>query len=484
MDLRGLTARPTWLPISSARAYRLSRIKTTIVALPSVLILLIAAPAVGQDLSSVRQEMDDMRRQYDAALERLRQEYEDRLQRMEQRLKAAEDTATNAGTAASAAQKTAQQASEQASPAPPAGGTKQSDNAFNPAISVILNGTFGKFERDPGNWTVAGVPLGDSAQPPSRGFSLGESEVSLTANADNVLRGNLTLSFDKDNSVSVEEGYIQTQSLPYGFTAKGGRFFSGIGYLNEQHAHTWDFVDQALPYSAFLNTQYDDDGLQIRWLAPIADVFLEFGGEGFRGHVFPAAGDVHAGIGSYSTFVHAGGDIGVSNSWRAGVSQLWTNARNRTTNNDADIFTGRSNITIFDAVYKYAPNGDPSQTNFKLQGEYFLTQTAGLFNDMPMKSSPSGFYVQGVYQFMPRWATGVRYDRLQPDFPGVAFTGTTLDNRGHVPWRTSAMIEYLTSEFGRFRLQYTRDLVRNDQPDNQVLFQYTVSLGSHGAHQY
>ena len=83
---------------------------------------------------------------------------------------------------------------------------------------------------------------------------------------------NLTLAFERDNTVGVEEGFLQPTALPYGFTVKAGRFFSGIGYLNEQHSHVWDFVDQPLPYMAFLNTQYDDEGVQVRWLAPTADV--------------------------------------------------------------------------------------------------------------------------------------------------------------------------------------------------------------------
>jgi hypothetical protein len=82
---------------------------------------------------------------------------------------------------------------------------------------------------------------------------------------------------------------MQTTSLPAGFTLRAGRFFSGIGYLNEQHSHTWDFADQALPYRAFLNTQYDDDGIQLRWLAPTTQ-FIEFVHELFLGNAFPAGG--------------------------------------------------------------------------------------------------------------------------------------------------------------------------------------------------
>ena len=57
-----------------------------------------------------------------------------------------------------------------------------------------------------------------------------------------------------------------------------GRFLSGIGYLNEQHAHTWDFVDAPLAYQAFFGGPIKTDGLQLRWVAP-TDRFLELGAE-------------------------------------------------------------------------------------------------------------------------------------------------------------------------------------------------------------
>uniref|UniRef100_UPI0019D35941 hypothetical protein n=1 Tax=Brachyspira hyodysenteriae TaxID=159 RepID=UPI0019D35941 len=84
-----------------------------------------------------------------------------------------------------------------------------------------------------------------------------------------------------------------------------------------------------------------------------------------------------------------------------GVSQLWTNAENRSTNNDSLLFTGRTNMTIFDVVYKWAPNGDPSRTNLKLQAEYFLVHNAGTYNNEPYDGNPTGWYAQAIYQFVP-----------------------------------------------------------------------------------
>ncbi len=433
------------------------------------------------DLQALAKQMEEMRRDYDRQIQQMKDGYEARMSEMEQRLKSTEATAAVADKAASEAQQTAKQAAEQ--PAQVAS-APASPSSFNPAIALILNGAFAKMSKEPESWSVPGFATGDEAQPISRGFSIGETELDLSANVDDKLYGQATIAFTNDNSLEVEEAYIQSLSLPYGFTAKGGRFFSAIGYLNSFHAHAWDFYDAPLPYQVFLNTQYNDDGVQLRWQAPLKTVMLEFGGEGFLGDSFPASGAVNQGVGSYSAFAKAGGDFNASHSWLAGVSQLWTNAENRSTNDDSLLFTGRTNMTIFDAVYKWAPNGDPSRTNFKLQAEYFLVHNAGTYNNEPYDGNPSGWYVQGIYQFAPRWAAGFRYDALSPTAVPSSLEATQLNPLGLTPRRYSGMLQYMTSEFGRFRLQYTRDDSYGGAGGNQYVLQYTVSLGSHGAHSY
>ncbi len=284
-----------------------------------------------------------------------------------------------------------------------------------------------------------------------------------------------------DNSVSVEEGFIQSTSLPWGFTAKGGRFFSGIGYMNEQHAHVWDFVDAPLPYKAFLNNQLGDDGVQLRWVAP-TELFIELGAEGLRGDSFPASGAANAGVGQYSGFLHVGDDIDDNSSYRVGFSYLHSEARNRTTGL-ADLFTGSSGLKIVDAVYKWAPNGNPTQRNLKLQAEFMWRDESGLFNALPYRGTAYGFYAQSVYQFMPRWRVGYRYDQAKALSINSGFLGTTLDPGGITSFRNSVMADYSTSEFGRYRINFIRDDTLR-KPDNQIMLQYTVSLGSHGAHQF
>jgi hypothetical protein len=459
----------------------------------------LAVPADAQEIQDVKREIREMRQHYDTELKRLRRDYEARIERLEKQLKAAENRAAGAETPlafaappppgpAPLSSAPAESAAPEQPPAPAItspGGATSLASAFNPAIGVVLNGHLEAFSQNPNNYFIPGFALGDNTSPGTRGFSINETEVNFQASIDPYLYGNLTLAFEPNNTVSIEEAFMQTTSLPAGFTLRAGRFFSGIGYLNEQHSHTWDFADQALPYRAFLNTQYDDDGIQLRWLAPTTQ-FIELGHELFRGDAFPAGGGANQGIGAHSLFVHTGGDLDESSSYRTGLSWLHTKAVNRLTATPSgpdDSFSGKSDTLIVDAVYKWAPGGNPVDTNFKLQGEFFIGRSHGLFDGLDYNGVQTGFYAQAIYQFMPRWRFGVRYDQLGATRQTGALADSTVNSRGITPRRGSAMLEYNTSEFGRFRLQYNLDYSRGT-PDNQAFLQYIVNFGAHGAHSY
>ena len=94
----------------------------------------------------------------------------------------------------------------------------------------------------------------------------------------------------------------------------------------------------------------------------------------------------------------------------------------------------------------------------------------------------SGGYLQGVYQFMPRWRAGLRYDVLATH--ALSDASGTLADPNYSPSRTSAILEFTKSEFSRFRVQYNVDQSRQDNTDHQVYAQYQLSLGAHGAHQF
>lgn len=361
-------------------------------------------------------------------------------------------------------------------------GSKISSNDYNPAMSLILNGKYAQFSNNPDNYAISGFALAEETGPGEEGFSLGESELSISGNIDDLLYGSFTAALTAEDSVEVEEAYIETVGLGHGLTIKAGRFYSGIGYLNQQHTHSWDFVDQPLVYKAMLGNQLGDDGLQLRWLAP-TDLFLEFGVEGLRGEAFPAGNAANSGKGTTTLFAHVGGDLNVSHSWKAGISLLRSEADARETGDPAETFSGDSDIMLLDFVWKWAPQGNPLQRNFKFQMEYFQRAEDGTYEGNAYNADQTGYYLQAVYQFMRQWRLGLRYDALTADEPGAAFNSTALATQGHDPSRWSLMMDWSRSEYSRFRVQYNRDDASTDS-DNQFYVQYIMSLGAHGAHRF
>ncbi|MDO8597359.1 MAG: hypothetical protein Q7R45_12145 [Sulfuricaulis sp.] len=369
--------------------------------------------------------------------------------------------------------------------------TRQVSNNFNPAISLILDGKLSAFSKDPGTYALPGFALGGETGPGDEGLRLGESELVMSANIDDKFYGQFIAALTPENETEIEEAFFETFALGDGFTVRGGRFLSGIGYLNPVHAHAWDFADQPLVYRAMLGNQYKDDGVQARWVAP-TDVFLELGAEIFRGDNFPAGGAANSGKGTHTVFIHIGGDVGAGHAWRLGLSQLDADARNRATGDATtpDLFTGASELTGVDFIWKWAPNGNPKQTNFKFQTEYFTRDEDGTFDPassgtpLTYNGKQKGWYAQAVYQFMPRWRVGLRYDHLKANAVAAALAGTVLDKQGHDPKRLSVMADFSNSEFSRLRFQVNKDESRVNQKDAQWYLQYIMSLGAHGAHAF
>lgn len=458
-------------------------------------------------------EMKELREQ----VRQLKEQYEKRIESLEQRLRQAEGAAQNAHgaavkaegvatTAVDAAAKAEAQAVKAESAAVQANTRPTSEAAFNPAVSVILNGVYANLSKDPGRFQITGfVPTLGEVSPGNRGFSLGESEIAMSSNVDHYFRGTLIASLQPDNGIGVEEANIQSLGLSNGFTLKAGRFFSSVGYQNEVHAHAWDFTDAPLANKVFLGNQLADDGVQIKWLAP-TDTFVEVGAEIGRGRAFPGSDRDKNGAGASNLFAHLGGDISASTAWLVGLSRLATTAQDR---NYADLnsigtpvnnsFTGRSGLWVLDGVLKWAPNGNSTSNNFKLQGEYFrrnedgnLTyDTAATSLVGALRSAQSGWYGQGVYQFMPMWRVGYRYDRLNSGTVklGLVDSGalTAADFPVFTPYnatRNTLMLDFSPSEFSRMRLQFASDNSRLGVTDNQVFLQYIVSLGAHGAHKF
>ena len=453
---------------------------------PAAFAAALAFPACARAATDA--ELADIRSQ----IQQLREAYEARIKALEARLSDAEAAARAASGVASPL---ATNAPPAVAPAPTGGAGIA---AFNPAISLVLQGTYANLSRDPARYALGGFQKAPDAGPGRRGLGLGESELAFSANVDDKFAGNLVVSLSPENTVSVEEAYGFMPSLADGLVPKFGRFFSGIGYLNEQHQHAWDFQDAPLAYQAFLGGQLAQDGAQLKWVAP-TEQYVELGAEIGNGDAFPGSRRERNGAGASALFAHTGGDLGTSHSWRAGLSYLRMRPRDReatvvdSAGDLADVaFSGRSSLAIADFVWKYAPNGNATRTNFKVQGEYFWRRERGELTFEPNGLAQSdayganqrGWYVQGVWQFVPQWRAGARYDRLDPGRPQYYGNADLLDIGGFHAERYTVMVDYTPSEFTRLRLQYADGRTRPGESDHQLFLQYILTLGAHGAHKF
>ncbi len=457
-----------------------------------------AVPVCQSAHAATEDELKDLREQ----VRQLRETYEQRIGALEARLKAAEQSGRQAEVPVQVASQ----------PALQAGSRPAAESAFNPGISLILNGTYGNLSRDPSGFRISGfVPTQGEVGPPGRGLSLGESEIVFSANIDPNFRGTLIAALSPDDAIEVEEGFIQTLGLANGLTVKAGRFLSALSYQNEIHAHAWDFTDAPLVSKAFLGNKLTEDGVQVKWIAP-TDTYIDLGFELGRGRKFPGGPDggrSKNGFGSGTVFAHVGGDIGDSTAWKLGLAHLRTSPRDRsyedmdsTASAVSNSFTGTSRLWTLGGVLKWAPRGNATVTNLKLQGEYFRrTENGDLTYDTAAaslgtmsgayRSRQSGWYLQSIYQFMPQWRAGYRYDRLAAGSTGLGLVDTGALSAAdfpilgaYSPTRNTFMVDWSGSEFSRVRLQFARDRSRRDETDNQVFLQYIMSLGAHGAHAF
>ncbi len=399
-------------------------------------------------------------------------------------------------------------------PFPLLGSTRQitSGTAFNPAISVIIDG---KYYND--NVSGEGIEILESAQgfhgshgdadghghgELTRGFNLDETELVFSASVDNYLDAMITLALQREE-IFVEEAYGQTRSLPAGLQLKFGKFLSGIGYFNQTHPHEWAFADQNLPYRLIFGEEnLNDVGLQLTWL-PALPVYTLIGVEALQGtnekiaetlelpEGFAGRLKDRAGPRLFTGFIKIGPDLGYNHALQWGLFGGFSRLHQE--DHDGEILEGHTWFAGTDLVYKYDAGGSYGRGNLVLQGEYLyrvkdLEVAAHATDPLEIgeeeKFKQDGFYVQGTYGFAPRWTAGLRYEmagltnRIQTD----AGTERLDDSK-----RYSAAITFNPTEFSRLRLQFNRADIATDEGRerfNQVFLQYQLALGVHGAHRF
>lgn len=402
--------------------------------------------------------------------------------------------------------------------------------AFNPKISLILDGNVYHDNKEAGNLLLAqmagishsaALPTSTTEEGLQNGFNLGESELVMSATVDPYFDGKLTLTVGSQGDTALEESWLQTRLLPAGLKVKFGKFLSGIGYQNSQHKHVWDFADQNLAYQGILGSEsLKDTGIQATWLAPTA-VYLLLGAEALQGNDQEHFGTLinlddarslltatnplpkhRNGPRLYTSFAKIAPDLGDVQTLQLGLSyaraqqyQQVIDADGSAQSGDEYALDGQQQLYGMDAVYKWDSAGEYGAGDVKITSEYLylkknMTVTAAdsssaLVVGNKVTGKQAGYYLQTSYGIAPRWQLAARYD--------VNGNLNDLNENGHTvslkqSQRQSLALSFYPSEFSRLRLQLGQGAIYDESGTKnslkQVFLQYTLSLGPHGAHAF
>ncbi len=495
-------------------------------ALVGVLLIPAAAfPASDAEVAELRSMLGEMKA-----------EYEQRTRVLENRLADAErEAARRRGEAAKSKPMTATvvRSAPTASPAKQTGGfgALTSGSAFNPQISVILDGNH-YYDGIDGEGAAL---VGEAFQPSggghdhghdhggdeeghghgvtSNGFNFREAEIAFSATVDPYFDAHTYLAVDGDGNLDLEEAYLQTRGLPYGLRLKGGKFLSKFGYINQQHPHQWDFVDHNLPYLNLLGDHgLQDTGVQLTWL-PDLPIYTLLGVEALHGsqEVFGATlgdaeqaelnlGDTRDGPRLWTAFAKVAPELGENHALQIGVSYAHTNqhqevhSHSHVHEGEEEVhengLAGNGDLWGVDIVYKYDADAAYGQGDIKFQTEYLrsikdLSIRSSAHEELigsPRKFTTDGLYAQATYGFAPKWTVGLRYDVL--GLTNKVSGGESEEFGSSDRWTLD--LTWNLSEFSRLRAQYAYSdtLVSGNEREsfNAFYLQFLMSLGTHGAH--
>lgn len=467
--------------------------------------VLTALPAAADDLKALRAELAQMK-----------QAYEQRIAALENRLREAEKKPAPAAAAASSGQVGA-------------------GSAFNPQISLILDGVYFRDNKRGRSAEMVehidGINHshdhgGHAHGALERGFNLRETELAFSATVSPHFDATAMLTVSQHGDVELEEAFFDTRSLPHGLKIRGGKFLSGIGYLNAQHPHQWDFVDQNLPYRTLLGDHgLNDTGLRFSWLPKTGNWYTQLGIELLQGReqTFATSGEAtptgradgnplagtaagalsaaQAGPRLTTLYAKFGPDLGANHALQFGGwlarSNQHQEVHDHTAENSASwvhALEGKGKAWGLDAVYKYDAGRHGGQGSFKLVGEYLRLNKDlkiafhenGALVGQKRDFTQDGIVLQGAYGFLPHWQAGVRYDatgQTRNDIHGP--TGKLRDYNKSDRW-TFALTRQI-DHFSLLRLQASRANLWVEgakENANQIFVQYQHSLGAHGAHSF
>ncbi len=354
---------------------------------------------------------------------------------------------------------------------------------FNPAIGLVGESIL--------SYRTKGSKETGSDRPGGFDFFQRSAELNIAASVDPFAKAYAVINASADPitgeaKVVVEEVAIQTTSLPWNLTLKGGRFFGEFGRLSYIHDHELPFVNRPLALDQYVGGESKTDGVQLNFLIPISHYVSLTAGMGDQ------FGDIPNSIGDFrhfrelnfwgrgSTYFDLTPDISVE----TGISGLFNpRADGRGgvfVQPDRSTFTERRRLLLgADLVVRYWPLRNNQFKSLTWGTELLYSDNRYLVNPTGNPKSRTfnrsvnsfGLYSYLAYRFHRRWSVGFLFDYVE----------SALNDRDRT-FAYSPFITWAISHWNQLRLQYTRTTHNSVSPlksDDAIYLQWAWIIGSH-----
>ena len=356
---------------------------------------------------------------------------------------------------------------------------------FNPAIGLVGETLY--------SYRTRGSAATGSDRPGGFDMFQRSIELNLAASVDPFATGYAVINASADPitgeaNAAVEEAAMQSTSLPWNLTLKGGRFFGEFGRLAYIHDHELPFVNRPLALDQYIGGESQTDGVQASWLLPIEHyVNFSFGlGDKFGDPQnnpgnFRSSGELNY-FGRLSTYFDLTPDWQVETGL-SGLLNPRTDDRGGTlTHPNGSTLTERERrLAGLDFSLRYVPLRNNQFRSFTWGNEVLYSDNRYRFDqdgipdtgDEFSKSVGSvGLYSYLAYKIDREWTTGLLFDFVE-----------NQQNEHDQTSAYSAFVTYAISHWNQLRLQYTHTDHHNSvfglRNDDAIYLQWTWIIGSH-----
>jgi len=356
-------------------------------------------------------------------------------------------------------------------------------SVFNPAIGAVGETIL--------SYRSKGSKQTGSDRPGGFDFNQRSVELNLAGSVDPFARGYVVINASADPitgeaKATVEEAAIQTTSLPWNLTLKGGRFFGEFGRLSYIHDHELPFVNRPLVLDNYIGGESKTDGLQLNFLLPIPHYVSLTAGVGDQ------FGDTPDNVGNFRHFselnfwgrASTSFDLTPDVSLETGVSGLFNpkeiDRGGVFVQPDGSTLTERRRLVLgADLMVRYQPLRNNQFQSLTWGTELLYSDNSYLFNPTGVPGGPAfnrsigsfGLYSYLAYKLHRQWIVGCLFDWME-----------NPQNNADKTSAYSAFITWTISHWNQLRLQYTHtthNAVSGLRDDDAIYLQWAWIIGSH-----